>query len=97
MTALIDLSKTDKAVGEVINLGSDNEISINDLAGKVKDAVNSKSDIQYIPYDEAYEEGFEDMMRRVPDLKKLHSITGYKPRYSLDDILRDTIEYYKGR
>ncbi len=97
VTALIDLSKTDKAVGEVINLGSDNEITIGDLAGKVKETVNSKSDIQYIPYDEAYEEGFEDMMRRVPDLKKLNSITGYKPRYSLDDILRDTIEYYKGR
>ena len=93
---LIALSKTDKAVGEVINLGSDDEITIGDLARKVKETVNSKSDIQYIPYDEAYEEGFEDMMRRVPDLKKLNGITGYKPRYSLDDVLRDTIEYYKG-
>ncbi|HDZ61935.1 MAG TPA: NAD-dependent epimerase/dehydratase family protein [Nitrospirae bacterium] len=97
VTELIALSKTDKAIGEVINLGSDDEITIGDLARKVKKTVNSKSDIQYIPYDEAYEEGFEDMLRRVPDLKKLNSITGYKPRYSLDDVLRDTIEYFKGR
>jgi UDP-glucose 4-epimerase len=97
VTELIALSKTDKAVGEVINLGSDDEITIGDLARKVKETVNSKSDIKYIPYDEAYEEGFEDMLRRVPDLKKLNGITGYKPRYSLDDVLRDTIEYYKGR
>lgn len=97
VSAVVKLSQTDKAVGEVINLGSNKEITIGNLAKKVKETVKSKSEIQYIPYNEAYEEGFEDMMRRVPDLTKIKKIIGYKPKYSLDDILRDVIEYYKGR
>ncbi len=97
VSALIELSSKDKAVGEVINLGNDDEITIGNLAKKVKEAVKSRSEIQYIPYDKAYEEGFEDMFRRVPDLAKIRKIIGYKPKYSLKEILRDTIEYYKGR
>lgn len=97
VNALIKFSQTDKAVGEVINLGSNNEITIENLAKKVKEAVKSKSGIKYVPYNEAYEEGFEDMRRRVPDLSKIKKIIGYKARYSLDDILKDVIEYYKGR
>jgi len=95
--ALIKLSFSDKAVGEVINLGSNKEITIEELARKVKEAAKSKSEIRYIPYNEAYEKGFEDMRRRVPDLTKIKKIIAYKPRYSLDDILKDVIEYYKGR
>ncbi|GBE05958.1 MAG TPA: NAD-dependent epimerase/dehydratase family protein [Nitrospirae bacterium] len=95
--ALIELSAKDKAVGEVVNLGSDDEITIGNLAKKVKSAVKSESEIQLIPYDKAYEEGFEDMLRRVPDLSKIKKLIRYKPKYSLKDILKDTIEYYKGR
>lgn len=97
VSSLVKFSQTDKAVGEVINLGSDNEITIASLAKKVKETVESKSEIRYVPYNEAYEEGFEDMRRRVPDLKKIKKIIGFKLKYSLDDILKDVIEYYKGR
>lgn len=97
VSSLVKFSQTDKAVGEVINLGSDNEITIASLAKKVKEAADSKSEIRYVPYNEAYEEGFEDMRRRVPDLKKIKKIIGFKLKYSLDDILKDVIEYYKGR
>ncbi len=69
--ALIKLGAIEKAVGKVINLGSDEEITIENLARKVKALSKSKSEIQYIPYSQAYEEGFEDMMRRVPDLSKI--------------------------
>lgn len=97
VSSLVKFSQTDKAVGEVINLGSDNEITIASLAKKVKEAAESKSEIRYIPYNEAYEEGFEDMRRRVPDIKKIKKIIGFKLKYSLDDVLKDVIEYYKGR
>jgi len=93
--ALIKLSQTEKAVGEVINLGSDREITIEELAYKVKELARSTSEIRYIPYDRAYEEGFEDMRRRVPDLTKIKRLIDYTPRYSLEDIIRDVIEYYK--
>jgi len=97
VNAVINLSKTEKALGEVINLGNDKEITIEELAKRVKELIKSKSEIQYIPYNKAYEEGFEDMQRRAPDLSKLKKLIDYKPRYSLDDILRDVIKYYKGR
>lgn len=95
--AILKLSATEKAIGEVINLGSDEEISIEELAKKIKEAARSKSEIRYIPYSEAYEEGFEDMRRRVPDLAKIKKLIGYKSKYSLDNIIKDVIEYYKGR
>jgi UDP-glucose 4-epimerase len=93
--ALIKLSQTEKAVGEVINLGSDREITIEELALKVREITKSTSEIQYIPYDRAYEEGFEDMRRRVPDLTKIKKLIDYAPQYSLEDIIRDVVEYYK--
>ncbi|MBI4837988.1 MAG: GDP-mannose 4,6-dehydratase [Nitrospirae bacterium] len=95
--ALVKLSRTDEAVGEVINIGSDDEISIEELAKRIKTLTKSKSKIQYIPYSDAYEEGFEDMMRRVPDLGKIKKLIGHKSKHSLDDILKDVIEYYKSR
>lgn len=97
VSALIKLCFTDKAVGKVVNLGSDKEITIENLAKKVKEVTKSKSEIRYIPYNEAYEKGFEDMMRRVPDLAKIKKLIRYKPENSLDDILKDVIQYYKGR
>jgi UDP-glucose 4-epimerase len=93
--AIIKLSQIEEAVGEVINLGSDEEVTIEALAKKIKELTKSKSDIQYVPYNEAYEEGFEDMMRRVPNLTKIKKLIGYSPKYSLEDIIKDVIGYYK--
>jgi UDP-glucose 4-epimerase len=91
--ALIRLLNTDRAVGEVVNIGSTKEISITDLAWFVKEQTKSTSQIVYVPYDEAYEPGFEDMMRRVPTIEKLHSLTGFRPKISLPEIVDRVIAY----
>jgi UDP-glucose 4-epimerase len=91
--ALYGLCLSDKAVGQVFNVGSQHEITIRKLAERVKEIVPSASEIRSVSYDEAYEEGFEDMMRRVPDVSKLQSCIGFEPKRSLDDILRDVIAY----
>ncbi|MEO7539580.1 MAG: GDP-mannose 4,6-dehydratase [Pyrinomonadaceae bacterium] len=75
--------------GQVINLGSDTEVTINQLAEKAIAATRSKSEIKYVPYAEAYGEGFEDMQRRVPSLEKAKRLIGYQPTHSLDDIIND--------
>ena len=67
------------------------------LAERVRDLTGSKSDIVTVPYDEAYEEGFEDMPRRVPDTSKVAALTGFSPTVTLDEILQSVIEYYSGR
>ncbi len=95
--ALITLKDRDDIVGEIINIGNDEEITIEDLALKVKEVAKSSSEIQYIPYDQAYEEGFEDMFRRVPDLGKIKRLIKYSPRFNINDIIRDVIDYYKGQ
>jgi len=89
--ALAGLLSTPKSFGKVFNVGSQEEISILDLARKVVEMTASKSEIKIIPYEEAYSGGFEDMQRRVPDLSRIHGLLGYEPKYSLDDILRDVI------
>jgi len=71
------------------------EISIEDLAKRIIELTGSSSKIRYVPYNKAYEEGFEDMPRRVPDLTKLEKIIGYKPNTSLDEIIKKVIEYLK--
>ncbi len=83
------------AVGEVFNIGNDEEISIGDLAKKVLDASGSSSRIRLIPYDQAYSVGFEDMPRRVPDLSKIHAAIGYRPQMELDAIVRSVVDYYR--
>ncbi len=95
VNALAMLGQIDEAVGEVINLGNDEEITIEALAIKVKELANSQSEIQYISYDDAYEEGFEDMQRRVPDLTKIKKLIKYNPKHTLDGIIKDVIDYYK--
>lgn len=77
-----------KAVGQVFNIGSQDEISILDLARKVKAMTRSRSEIRFVPYDEAYAPGFEDMQRRVPDITRIRRLTGWKPTISLDHTLR---------
>jgi UDP-glucose 4-epimerase len=85
--ALIKLMDSDRSIGEVINIGNTEEISIEDLALRVKLRTASSSSIEFIPYDKAYEPGFEDMMRRVPCVDKLHDITGFRPQTPLNEII----------
>lgn len=93
--ALIGLMEHPGAVGEVFNVGSSEEVSIQGLAERVKRLTGSSSEIVHIPYEQAYGEGFEDMPRRVPDISKIHSYIGYRPRKSLDEILRGVIDYFR--
>lgn len=93
--ALIQLAQHPDAVGEVFNVGSVEEVTIDDLARLVKHMTRTNSEIRYIPYDEAYEEGFEDMPRRVPDLGKIERLLGYRPTCSLREIVQDVIDYFQ--
>lgn len=89
--ALLRIVDEDSAVGEVVNVGSDEEVSIRELAERVKALSRSSSEIVHVPYDEAYAEGFEDMPRRVPDLSKLERLTGFRARTPLDEIIGDVL------
>jgi UDP-glucose 4-epimerase len=93
--ALVALMEQPAAVGEVFNIGSDEEVTIRALAERIKALTGSHSDIIYIPYEEAYGEGFEDMPRRVPDIRKIRELIGYRPTKSLDQILQSVIEYFR--
>ena len=94
--ALIKLAEHPEAVGQVLNIGNDHEeVTILDLAHRVKARTESKSAIEMVPYDKAYEEGFEDMPRRVPDLTKIRALIGYEPRVHLDEILDRVAEYFE--
>jgi UDP-glucose 4-epimerase len=95
--ALVALMEKEEAVGEVFNIGSSEEVSIMQLAERVKGLTGSKSEVVTVPYDEAYEEGFEDMPRRVPDTSKVSALTGFRATVTLDEILKSVIEYYSGR
>lgn len=85
--ALTRLIAAPAAVGEVVNVGNTEEISIEDLAGEVKKRTGSKSPVVYVPYDQAYEPGFEDMMRRVPSTDKLERLAGFRPATPLAEII----------
>lgn len=91
--AIAGLAQHPQAVGQVFNIGSTEEITIRELAEKIIDLTGSSSEIHYVPYDEAYAPGFEDMQRRVPAIEKIQGLIGYRPRYRLDDTLRRVIEY----
>jgi UDP-glucose 4-epimerase len=95
--ALIQIAEHPRAVGEVYNIGSDHEVTVLELARKVKKMIGSESRIVFKPYDEAYEEGFEDMMRRVPDISKIRALIGYKPRAGFEAILESVIDYHRLR
>ena len=82
-----------ETVGEIFNLGSTEQITITALAEKIIAATGSKSSIRYIPYSQAYGEGFEDMEHRIPDLRKAHLCFGYSPKRSLDEIIFDVIQH----
>jgi UDP-glucose 4-epimerase len=95
--ALIKLMDRSDSVGQVYNIGSTEEISIFQLAEKVKELTNSNSEIVFVPYDEAYEEGFEDMPRRVPDITKINQLVGFRPEMTLEGILQSVISFQSGR
>jgi UDP-glucose 4-epimerase len=95
VNALTQLLETPAAVGNVFNIGNTEEISIEDLARRVKERVRSSSEIRYVPYDQAYEEGFEDMPRRVPSIEKISKLIGWRPVTSLDTTIDDIARYHK--
>jgi UDP-glucose 4-epimerase len=92
--ALVSLMEKEEAVGQVFNIGSNEEVSILEVARRVKELTGSKSEIVFVPYDEAYEEGFEDMPRRVPDITKVRGLVGFEPKEPLDGILNKVVDYY---
>ncbi len=93
--ALIKLMDHPDALGQVFNIGSNEEVTIAELAERVRLLTDSRSEIVFIPYDRAYEEGFEDMPRRVPDISKITAYVGFLPEQSLDAILQSVIAYFK--
>jgi UDP-glucose 4-epimerase len=95
--ALIKLAECEEAVGEVFNLGNGGEVTIEELARKVREATGSSSEIVHIPYEQAYEEGFEDMPRRVPDISKVKRYIGYDPQVQLDEMIEKVVEYHRNR
>jgi UDP-glucose 4-epimerase len=92
---LLDLP--DRTSGEIYNIGSSQEVTIEHLAQTVIERTDSRSTIQYIPYSEAYAPGFEDMRRRVPDTTKIQGAVGWQPRHDLNQILADVIEWERVR
>jgi UDP-glucose 4-epimerase len=92
---MVALINEPRAVGQVFNIGNGHEITIGDLAVKIKSMTGSLSEIVNIPYDQAYEAGFEDMPRRVPDISRIRSLVGYEPTVQLDEILRRVIEHFR--
>jgi len=95
--AILKLVKHSGAIGEIFNVGGKEEVSIEGLALLVKEVLQSPSPIVHIPYEKAYEEGFEDMKKRVPDISKIRDLIAYEPQYSLRDIIVDVAEYQRSR
>lgn len=93
--ALIGLMEKPEACGQVYNIGNNQEITIIDLAKAVREVAQSKSEIVFVPYEKAYEQGFEDMVRRVPDTAKIQALFGWKPTIALPQILADVVEYFR--
>ena len=95
--ALLALMDEPQAIGQVFNIGNVEEVTIRALAERVKAATGSTSTIVTIPYDQAYESGFEDMPRRVPDLTKIRAMVGYEPRVGLDEIIQQVVADFRTR
>ena len=90
--ALVKLIEHPGAVGQVFNLGSQEEVTIEELAKRVIRITGSSSSVEYIPYEKAYEEGYEDMPRRVPDTSKIRALIGFRPTMSLEEIIRNVVD-----
>jgi UDP-glucose 4-epimerase len=94
VSAMLQLVNEPKAVGQIFNIGNGAEISIRDLAHKVKAMTGSDSPVQFVPYIEVFDESFEDMPRRVPDISKIRQFVGYSPTVHLDEIIENVVEYW---
>jgi UDP-glucose 4-epimerase len=97
VSALLKLMVEPRAIGQVFNIGNPEEITILDLANRVRRLTNSNSEIVLVPYEKAYEAGFEDMPRRVPNLQKIHSLIAYEPHVDLNEILNRVIDHFQAR
>lgn len=95
VNALVSVSQEKEAEGEIYNLGNDKEISIKDLAVFIKEKLNSNSEIKFIPYDQAYGAGFEDMKKRIPDTSKIKNLIGWEAKTSLGEIITSVAEWFK--
>jgi UDP-glucose 4-epimerase len=95
--AILALLREPRALGQVFNVGNDREISIEDLARLVRDRANPAAEIRNVPYDQAYEQGFEDMRRRVPDLRKIRDLVGYRPTLGVEEIVDRVVEHERSR
>ena len=93
--AISRLTEHPSAIGEIFNVGGKEEVTIEGLAELVRDVLQVNSPILYIPYENAYAEGFEDMRRRVPDIRRIQQLIGYEPKFTLKDIILDVAEYQK--
>src|SRR3954454_1213221 len=93
--AMVALINEPRAIGHVFNIGNGNEITIAALAARIKELTGSSSAIVTVPYDQAYESGFEDMPRRVPDIGRIHALVGYRPTVDLDETLTRIIEHFR--
>ena len=93
--AVLALIDEEQAWGNVFNVGATQEISILELAQRVIALTGSRSEVQLVSYEDAYEEGFEDMQRRVPDISKIRATIGWSPTRSLDEIIADVVEYHR--
>lgn len=93
---ILNLIEHPNAIGEIFNVGGKEEVSIEGLAHLVKEVLQSSSPVGHIPYEEAYEEGFDDIRERVPDISKVQNLVGYNPKFSPEDIIVDVAEYQKG-
>ena len=92
---IIRLMDEPAAEGEIFNVGNDTEVTINELAQKVKEMSGSNSEIEHIPYEKAYGPGFEDMKRRCPNIEKIRKLIGFNPSYDLESIIRSVIDFFK--
>jgi UDP-glucose 4-epimerase len=92
---VLELAESEDAVGEVFNIGTDEEVTISELADRVKKVTGSQSMVKYVPYEDVYHGEFEDMMRRVPDLSKIRETIGFSPRVNLTELLRIVVEDVK--
>jgi len=93
--AITKLMDEPSAEGEIFNVGNNKEVTINELAQKVKEMTDSDSEIEHIPYEKAYGPGFEDMKRRCPNIKKINKLIGFKPSYDLKEMIQSVIDYFK--
>ena len=95
VNAVIELARHPQAMGEIFNIGNPNAISIQELAEKIKAMTGSKSRIEHIPYEKAYEKGFEDMKHREPDITKIKNLIRFHPKVELYEMLENIIKYFE--